>query len=924
MNIRRISLALLLFASCLFSQSLFAQASTEGKEFWVALTIGRGPKDAADGFEPFICVSSKTHKGTVTITNPATNWTKTYTIPTGTGWLKITGTATGNGATEIPYAQLYPFAPSITGQQQASGQTYNVGLKVTCDEVVSVFAALRYTNAFDASNILPITALQSEYIVQDYPPYANDSPTTSFSNFCILATEDNTQVEITPSTKTYDGKPAGQTYTITLAKAGNVYYVVSEEGSLTANTKSLSGTYIKAKNNKKIAVFNGDICTRTPNTVAARDIHYEQAMPTDYWGTEFVITRSKEKDANRFRITALEDGTQISINGTYFATINARETYEIELAVANDMQNSDLAAKNQIVTDAALITTSCPCAIYNYDTGNSYKSKNATELYSGYGDPSMAWVSPIQQKINDVTFGVMNTDKTTRHFVNIVTQTADASTIELKEIRQGQYSQNLLSSSDFVVLQGTKYSYARKALTINAANTYNLSNKKGGFIATIYGNGDDESYAYSAGSSAVKRGVSVDGETYTEDNISSTVYCIGTPIEFDAQVGSDVIDKVDWDFGDGVSIAGGSPQTTHTYDSPGWYDITANVYAHKECPYTTYPAEAVSFSFRVRRPDTTRVVVRGDCKPWDYTGKLQEIDSVQPNDCATDNFEIQTIVYGIDTRDTTDHGETIAHDSILITETGKWVTYDFAPGGKGILEDSIISTNANGCRHTHVYTYDLTILTCLDMELSNVKEPICADPEADDSELYAIPFTYKKGQIARATLLLNGKRIAAEADLTSKTISVPLNQIEPGDWNAIIEVWDSICDNTQLFPYHFVAYYPSSIFKQKFDNVLAVYTTAFNGGYTFTGYQWYKDGEPIDGATSSIYHTSDPLTAGSSYYVLLTRADGLVLPSCEQTIAESADANPQSAPKAEKVVYNQQLYIKLNGTLFDVFGNRVE
>ncbi len=923
MNVRRIFLAGVLFASCLFSQSLFAQASTEGKEFWVALTIGRGPEDASAGFEPFICVSSKTHKGTVTVTNPATNWSKVYSIPTGTGWLKITGTLLGTNPNEIPFAQIYPFPSSTTGQQQASGKTYDVGLKVTCDEEVSVYAALRYTNAFDASNILPITALQSEYIIQDYPPYANGSPSTSFTNFCILATEDNTEVEITPSANTFDKKQAGQTYTVPL-KAGNVYYVVSGQADeTTAKQKCLSGTYVKAKNNKKIAVFNGNICTRTPNATAARDIHYEQAMPTDYWGTEFVITRSKEKDANRFRITALEDGTQISIDGTYLTTIHARETYEIELAVADDMKNDELAAQNRFIKDAALITTSCPCAIYNYDTGNGYTSKRSSEFYSGYGDPSMTWVSPVQQKINDITFGVMNTDKTTRHFVNIVAQSSDVNGIELKEIRKGQYSQNLLSSSDFVVLQGTKYSYARKALSVNANSTYNLSSKKGGFIATIYGNGDDESYAYSAGSAAVKRGVNIDGTTHTEGTISDQVYCVQTPIEFDAQVGTDIIDKVDWDFGDGVTITNGPTKTNHTYDSPSWYDITANVYAHKECPYTTYPAEAVSFSFRVRRPDTTRVVVRGDCKPWDYTGKLQEIDSVQPDDCATDTFEIRTIVYGKDTRDTTDHGDRVVHDSIRIEETGKWLTYDFAPGGKGLYEDSIVSENKEGCRHTHVYRYNLTILTCLNMQVSDASEAICADPQADDTEMYTIPFTYHKGQIAHAALLLNGKRINAEADLSAQTLSVPLNEIEPGIWKATIEVWDSICSDTLSFPYRFVANYPEYIFRQKFDNVLAVYTTAFNGGYTFTGYQWYKDGEPIDGATSSIYHTTDPLPAGATYYVLLTREDGLVLPSCEQTI-EGDNANAQSAPKAEKVISNKHLYIKLNGTLFDVYGNRVE
>ncbi len=330
--------------------SLFAQASTEGKEFWVALTIGRGPEDKGDGFEAFICVSSKTRKGTVTVTNPQTNWVQTYQIPNTTGWLKIA---------DIPQSAIYPYAQNETGQQKASGKTFKTGLLVTCDEEVSVFAGLRYTNAFDASNVLPITALQSEYIIQDYPPFADGTP-TSFSNFCILATENNTQVEITPHAKTYDGKPANTPFTITLNE-GEIYYVVSEQATDNGNKSSddskykcLSGSYVKAKNGKKIAVFNGDICTRTPNGVSARDIHYEQAMPTDYWGTEFVITRSLEKDANRFRITALEDGTQVEINGHYFTTINARETYEIELAVAIDMKNFDLDAKSDY----------CRCCLY--------------------------------------------------------------------------------------------------------------------------------------------------------------------------------------------------------------------------------------------------------------------------------------------------------------------------------------------------------------------------------------------------------------------------------------------------------------------------------------------------------------------------------------------------------------------------------
>ncbi len=907
--------------------SLFAQASTEGKEFWVALTIGRGPEDKGDGFEAFICVSSKTRKGTVTVTNPQTNWVQTYQIPNTTGWLKIAN---------IPQSAIYPYAQNETGQQKASGKTFKTGLLVTCDEEVSVFAGLRYTNAFDASNILPITALQSEYIVQDYPPFANKTPSTSFSNFCILATENNTQVEITPHAKTYDGKPADIPFTITLNE-GEVYYVVSEQATENGNKSSddskykcLSGSYVKAKNGKKIAVFNGDICTRTPNGVSARDIHYEQAMPTDYWGTEFVITRSLEKDANRFRITALEDGTQVEINGHYFTTINARETCEIELAVAADVTGFDLDTKNQIIADVAYIKTSCPCAIYNYDTGNGYASKSASELYKKgknvYGDPSMTWVSPIQQKINEITFGVMNTNKTTRHFVNIVTLTSDIASVEVQEVNYGQYSKNLITPAKFKpVPSNPTYSYARIKLTENQSTTYHIKNRTG-FIAHVYGNGDDESYAYSEGSSAVKRGVAVDGENYTEGYISETVYCIGTEISFDAQVGTDVIDKVDWDFGDGVSELGGTPQTKHTYDSPGWYDITANIYAHKECPYSQYPAEEVKFSFRVRRPDTIKTVVRGDCLAWDdTTTPTQEIDSVQPDNCATDNFEIRTIVHGRDTRDELDTVIT-ARDSVYIQEEKKWYYSTSFPQGKGIVEGTTEHANAEGCTHTHVYKYDLTILTCLEMDVPNNQENQHICPDSKD-EKFSIPFHYVKGQISEAYLFIGNTKLNLEPVISSTEafLQVETSSLLPGDYTTRIEVYDSVCNQKLTYDYNLLVYYPSDIFKLKFGNVFAVYTPAFNGGYEFVGYQWYKDGDPIPGATSSVYHTAEPFPAGS-YYVLLTRKDGLVLPSCEQIIpaSNSNNSNVQSAPVAEKLMRNQRLYIRLDATLYDIYGSRVE
>ena len=82
-------------------------------------------------------------------------------------------------------------------------------------------------------------------------------------------------------------------------------------------------------------------------------------------------------------------------------------------------------------------------------------------------------------------------------------------------------------------------------------------------------------------------------------------FCFGDSIEFDAKVGTDDITRVDWYFGDGTSEYYGQAQTKHAYTSPGWYDVTADLYGHQVC---TDESEMflgqVSFSFLVYRPDT--------------------------------------------------------------------------------------------------------------------------------------------------------------------------------------------------------------------------------------------------------------------------------------------------------------------------------
>ena len=852
----------LLLGNCL---PMLAAAGTEGKEFWVALTIGRAPKDKGDAAEFYICVSSKSRQGEVTVSNPISGWQKTYLIPSGTGWLKIT---------DIPKSDIYPFGDNVTKQwAQASGNKYNTGLRVSCTENMSVFAAIRYTNAFDATNVLPTTALQSDYIIQEYPPYGNEG--TAFSNFCVLATEDNTEVEITPYNTTYCQKAGGKPFTVTLKK-GEVYYICSQEGS-EANAKavSLSGSKVHAKGGKKIAVFNGDICTRTPNNVSARDINYEQAIPTDYWGREFVVTRSKEKDANRFRITAMEDGTVVSIDGNQIATLAACETFEFELAITKQMNKTTLPASFCFVEDAAYVSTSCPVALYNYDTGNSYSSKDKnvpTELYKEgdhvFGDPSMTWVSPLEQKISEITFGVMNTNKTTKHFVNIVTETANIGSIELREVKAGLFGNNMVSSSDFIPVAGLpNYSYARIPLAENQNTTYTLKGD-GGFIAHVYGNGDDESYAYSVGSAAVRRGIEISNQIWQDGVASDVTYCIGEPIHLNAQVGSDIIDYADWDMGDGSTKRGSMNATNiafdYTYESPGWYDIKATIYAHKDCPQTTYPPEDVNIAIHVVRPDTIKrnfFICEGET--FRYGGK----EYTQPQrdtihfDC--DSVVIFNLEVGLKTDSTL---QLTARDSCYWNGTMYYQSGQYEWTG----------TNAAGCDSTvHL---DLHILTCLELASSNEIYTFCSDDES-----ISIPYTYIKGDIGAAQLRFEDKIVPLREN--NGIFVADMQYFRPGHYGATIEVTDDICQQTIELPVSFDVLYSSGIIRQKWDNVLSLYNAEKNGGYTFSSYQWYKNGEPIEGATESYYHSEEPFDSTDEYSVLLGKEGDESLFTCPLTVS---------------------------------------
>lgn len=189
---------------------------------------------------------------------------------------------------------------------------------------------------------------------------------------------------------------------------------------------------------------------------------------------------------------------------------------------------------------------------------------------------------------------------------------------------------------------------------------------------------------------------------------------------------------------------------------------------------------------------------------------------------------------------------------------------------------------------------------------------ICAD-EKDFTLSYDIDY----GNIEQHSVVFDDKaKDEGFVDIIKQTangsyIDVPLPlDVLPATYKASV-----VFDNgpvTKVLPISFTVNYPSSVILQKWNDVLALYNSNHNGGYAFTDYQWYKNGEVIDGATKSyLYLPNEKLDTKSEYTVKITRAnDGVSLFTCPviPTLHTDIAVYPTLMSKASHVT------IKMDGT----------
>jgi len=517
---KHIRIILFLVIACLIAlPSAFSQdISTQGTEFWVSF-MGNGYKTNVDYGSPWVLnqvlVSGK-RDCTGIIENPNTGWSQEFIV-------------SANNITTLDHLESESYMEASDNEI-----ILTKGLRIVTTDTVSVFCTNIANVSFDASYVLPVQALADDYIIQSYDQSTYTGWSTEYeqyltSAFLIVAIEDNTTIDITPTVNSFSGlHPANQEFSITL-NAGQTYQYRS---NYTTYQRDLSGSRITARDCKKIAVFNGNTLTAIPNSRTSRDLIYEQAMPIQAWGKNFVVTGSFGRNDDYVKITSAADNNAILKNGELLTTLNAGESHIFALYGTEG---------------SCFIESTYPAAVFLYNT--SYDNADDS------GDPSMVWIAPVEQRIDEITFTTFhdysyaNID---HHYVNVIVKTEDVGTVFLDNEQ--------LSPLIFSRVNGNEgYSYARKEIS-HGVHHLSCAN---GFNAHVYGFGHAKGYAYLVGSKATNLVTTlVINELVVQPN-DFYDYCIEEPITFAAQINAQNY-QLEWDFGDGSPTSHQNP-VQHTY-----------------------------------------------------------------------------------------------------------------------------------------------------------------------------------------------------------------------------------------------------------------------------------------------------------------------------------------------------------------------
>ena len=402
--------------------------------------------------------------------------------------LYLTGSTATTGAVAIPgegFSESFSVTPGAVTAVKLPGSaemsTYDgieeKGIHVTAGAPVVVYGLDDYPYTTDAYTALPTNVVGTKYTVLAYGSGGLDS------EFSVVATQNNTEVTITPSVAAGSGRSAGTPYTVTLNEGQE--YQLQAGGDLTGTTVTST---------LPVSVFGGNECADIPgNGTYYCDYIVEQNVPDAAWGTSFLTVPLKTRlNGDYFELVADQNETEVTLNGKVIATLNAGEHYSQEVEGASEWSSTK------------------PIELAQYANGTTYDGV--------MGDPSMTIIPPYQQFETGYTITTpVNSETVFTNYINLVVPKSAVGLVAIDgtPVPASEYSP--IGSSEF---EGAQVDLP--------PGSHQITGNGQPFGAFMYGFSPENAYGYYGGMSlaAVAEVTNVSLAPATETVLVGTQACV--------------------------------------------------------------------------------------------------------------------------------------------------------------------------------------------------------------------------------------------------------------------------------------------------------------------------------------------------------------------------------------------------------------
>jgi len=257
----------------------------------------------------------------------------------------------------------FSFDDGQTLNQELLDNEENRSFHVTSTADVRAYGFHNRIYFSEATSILPTNSLGDDYLIMAY----NDGNGIYPSLFNIIATENNTTVEVIPTAPT-SFAAAGVPFNLNL-DAGEVI-TISSEGDLT-------GSRVTSTGGQAIAIFAGQQQGLVGENCAADSHMYDQILPLEAWKDLYAIVPVSGSGGELMRVLASEDNTELFFGCDLLTTIDQGEFYETFIDLPFLLSSSE-------PVTVAMFTPSGECNNLNL------------------GDPNMRTVLPLDQANTNV------------------------------------------------------------------------------------------------------------------------------------------------------------------------------------------------------------------------------------------------------------------------------------------------------------------------------------------------------------------------------------------------------------------------------------------------------------------------------------------------------------------------------------------